>query len=427
MTREAKLGAGVASAFLAVVGTWAGIKFSRGEAPANPEANPPAAAAPAENAVAQQNPPPPEPNPTPETTAAAAPPVATVTPEPAPIVVQQPNPVITPPDTTAITPTPIVAAPVTAEPPPPTMPEMPSTLTTAPVVTPDTTANLTTQPDTSTPALPVPITQEVKPDAAAPPAPSIPVTTPPSEPPPAPVIETKKEPEPPPSPIIITKPAEPTPPETIKPPEPSVTVIPAGVGTAASLGAPGSSGSPAPATGVSAARPRSEPRVQSYLEEEYRWQPGDAFAAIAQKYYFAEKYGPALQEYNRDHPLAGSAMKQNPPNMAPGQAIWVPPVRILERDYANAISDLRPLNERGGTFVPTAKPMHSPNDTKHFKVRERGETMYEIARRTLGDSGQWFVVHRLNPTLSRDPKLPIPGGTVLQLPVEAKTEAADQP
>jgi nucleoid-associated protein YgaU len=254
------------------------------------------------------------------------------------------------------------------------------------------------------------------------------VTAPANDPPPAPVVEKKQDPEPPPpSSITITKPPEPTPPEPPKFSEPTVTVVPAGVGSAASLGAPGSNGASAPATGVSAVRPPSEPRVQSYLEEEYRWQPGDSFAAICQKYYFAEKYSAALQEYNRDHPLAKSGMKQNPPAMSPGQAIWVPPVRILERDYANSIGDLRPLNDRGGTFVPTAKPAHSPNDTKHFKVRERGETMYEIARRTLGDSGQWFVVHRLNPTLSRDPKLPIPGGTVLQLPVEAKTEPADLP
>lgn len=421
MTREAKLGASVAGAFLAVVGTWAGIKFNRGEAPPNADANPPAAAAPAENAVAQQNPPSPD-----STATTTTPTASTPAPEPAAIVVQQPNPIVTPVDTTTNTTTPVVAAPASTEPPPPSMPEPaatppPSTPVATPVAVP-----IVVSP-TETPALPVavPINQENKTEPPPPPPAIVPVSPPASDPPPAPIVEVKKDPEPPPNPIVITKPADPTPPEPIKPSEPTVTVVPAGVGSAASLGAPGSSG--APASGVSAVRPRSEPRVQSYLEEEYRWQPGDGFAAICRKYYFAEKYGQALQEYNRDHPLAGSGMKQNPPTMSPGQAIWIPPVRILERDYANAISDLRPLNDRGGTFVPTAKPTHSPNDTKHFKVRERGETMYEIARRTLGDSGQWFVVHRLNPTLSRDPKLPIPGGTVLQLPLEAKTEPADAP
>ena len=40
----------------------------------------------------------------------------------------------------------------------------------------------------------------------------------------------------------------------------------------------------------------------------------------------------------------------------------------------------------------------------------------------LNDSGNWYLIHRLNPTLSRDPKLPIPAGTVLRLPAGAKTD-----
>jgi hypothetical protein len=123
-------------------------------------------------------------------------------------------------------------------------------------------------------------------------------------------------------------------------------------------------------------------------------------------------------------------MRQNPPAMVPGQAIWAPPVRILERDYPNLIADLRPLNDRGMP-VSAVRPADSldsaPGATKLTKVRDRGETMYEIARRTLNDSGQWIVVHRLNPTLSRDPKLPIPAGTVLRVPAEAKLDANDMP
>jgi nucleoid-associated protein YgaU len=219
---------------------------------------------------------------------------------------------------------------------------------------------------------------------------------------------------------IITKPADPV------QPEPRVTVVPS-VTSTATLGAPGSASATPPAgLGASAASP--EPRVQSYLEEEHRWQPGDSFAAVSQKFYFTDKYAAALQEYNRDYPLAAAGMKQNPPAMVPGQAIWVPPVRILERDYARFVADFRPLNNRG---MPA--PVDSPStsrlatDPKLCKVRDRGETLYDIARRTLGDSGQWSVIHRLNPTLSRDPKLPIPAGTVLRIPADAKMEAGDAP
>jgi nucleoid-associated protein YgaU len=79
------------------------------------------------------------------------------------------------------------------------------------------------------------------------------------------------------------------------------------------------------------------------------------------------------------------------------------------------------------TATATARASEGPSSPKLTKVRERGETMYEVARRALGDSGQWPAVYRLNPTLSRDPKLPIPAGTILRLPAESKVEAEDAP
>ena len=102
---------------------------------------------------------------------------------------------------------------------------------------------------------------------------------------------------------------------------------------------------------------------------------------------------------------------------------------MLERDYANLIADFRPLNDSGSPIVPTNRTNASTgsdpsgNALKLTKVRDRGETLYELARRSLGDSGQWFKIYRLNPTLSRDPKLPIPAGTVLRFPAEATVEA----
>ena len=67
--------------------------------------------------------------------------------------------------------------------------------------------------------------------------------------------------------------------------------------------------------------------------------------------------------------LAGLGMRQNPPAMVPGQAIWVPPVRILERDYSNLIADLQPLNDRGMP-VSAVRPAESPpsGGTKLTKV-----------------------------------------------------------
>jgi hypothetical protein len=426
MTRETKLGIGVAGAFLVAVGAWAGLKWHRGDSPA---------ASTEESAVAQA-----EATPSAAENKDAAVAATTTSPQPlmttsetpgapAPIVVQSNPP---PPDlgspgaATAATSNP----PTTnTDPPPPNMPA-PAATTPNPVTTNSAPTNPTeTPPAASAPVAAPNLGPVTTPPADPTPANPAPVITPPTNPATQPT-ETKKDDPPaaPPAAPANTTP-EPTPPQTS---QPSVTVVPAGVSSPASLGPPGG-GPAATTTGVTPVRPKSEPRVQSYLEEEYRWQPGDTFAAVSQKYYFTEKYGAALQQYNRDYPLAGAGMRQNPPVMAPGQPIWVPPVRILERDYANQIADFRPLNDRGSPIVPTnrtnaaAGSDPSGGTLKLTKVRDRGETLYELGRRSLGDSGQWFKIYRLNPTLSRDPKLPIPAGTVLRLPAEATVEAGDAP
>lgn len=442
MTRETKLGIGVAGTFLTVVGAWAGVKMWRGEAPTRSDETPPAVEAKAETPA----------------------PAAAATETPAPVAVQpsatmpDPAPTPSPTDTTATTsapppalPVPVVTAPMEAAgapatappngdvPPPPTMPlpVMPAPVVETPSPSPDNAnvpppavvAPVMTPPiENANPApavLPAPATESppAQPKDQPAPAPAHDVSAPGPVPPP--VVETRKDVEPPPSATIITKPAD--------QPPPSVTVSPAAGSSPASLGPPGGGASVKIMTETAAPRPPSEPRVQSYLEEQYHWQPGDSFAAVSQKYYFSEKYAAALQQYNRDYPLAASGMRQDPPSMVPGQVIWVPPVRILERDHAKLIPDLKRLNDRGAPATPTVRPADSAGASSGFgsprlyKVHERGETMYEIARRTLNDSGLWYLVHRLNPTLSRDPKLPIPAGTVLRLPPEAKVEPGDMP
>jgi hypothetical protein len=444
MTRETKLGIGVAGAFLVAVGAWAVLKWHQGEPSTGTDegAQAQAEATPTENKDAP----------------VATTPAAATTPAPQPlmnmaegtsptlnVVKQEPG---TPPKNEAPPTGSAANTTANAEPPPPNMPS---------------TANLSALPTTSNsappgnsepmPAIPTninipqaggstPPTEQPAPapNNPTPPAPA-PIPPPSDTPTSSPAAEPKKDD--PPGPVVPLSttnapktPDQPAPPQAqLTPPPPSqptVTVVPAGVLSPATLGPPGG-GSTATTTGVTPVRPKAEPRVQSYLEEEYRWQPGDTFAAVSQKYYFTEKYGAALQQYNREYPLAGAGMRQNPPLMAPGQAVWVPPVRILERDYANQIADFRPLSDKGSPIVPAnrtnAASGADPSGAalKLTKVRDRGETLYELARRSLGDSGQWFKIYRLNPTLSRDPKLPIPNGTVLRLPAEATVEAGDVP
>ena len=45
----------------------------------------------------------------------------------------------------------------------------------------------------------------------------------------------------------------------------------------------------------------------------------------------------------------------------------------------------------------------------------------------LGNSGFANRIQGMNPSLSADPRLPIPAGTILRLPGDAQVDAADKP
>jgi nucleoid-associated protein YgaU len=182
--------------------------------------------------------------------------------------------------------------------------------------------------------------------------------------------------------------------------------------------------------------PPPEPKAQSYLEEQHSLQPGDSFQALSQRFYFDSKYAAALQEYNRNYPLASRELRQNPPALVPGQKVVIPPLRILERDHAQLIPGLQPLGPNGVPATPTSRPsgpvpVAPPSSAnpgaKLTKVKDGGETLYEVASRTLSDNGQWYLIYRLNPLLNSDPKLPLPAGTVLRLPPEARVLDVDLP
>ncbi|MBM4072969.1 MAG: hypothetical protein FJ271_29185 [Planctomycetes bacterium] len=189
--------------------------------------------------------------------------------------------------------------------------------------------------------------------------------------------------------------------------------------------------------------PSKGPQVKSYDVEQYVTKADDtSFARISQKLYGSDRYARALAAFNKDHPFASEGLKQEPARLQPGQAVYFPPVHVLESKYPWAIgeaapapggnSGARPITIGGaeplvpsvgnpntmsgpppGTRPPQTASVNSDN-TRNYTVREGGEHILEIARTVLRSSSRWIEVYRLNPSVR--PEYPIPAGTVLRLP-----------
>ncbi|MCS6850259.1 MAG: hypothetical protein NZ700_03700 [Gemmataceae bacterium] len=82
--------------------------------------------------------------------------------------------------------------------------------------------------------------------------------------------------------------------------------------------------------------------------------------------------------------------------------------------------------------APTPAPIQGsltsfpgPSGTRRYKVRPSGETFIEIAQRTLGNPNRWREIAQLNPNYP--PNYPIPSGSLLLLPGDARIDPADAP
>jgi hypothetical protein len=157
-------------------------------------------------------------------------------------------------------------------------------------------------------------------------------------------------------------------------------------------------------------------------------QTSDTFATIAREKYHSERYADALMYYNRDHLLATEATKHNPGTIVQGQRIYLPPERILKRDYGAAILEESEV-KTGRGVSPAKRPAttganpSAPLPEKTYRVRGRGEMFLTIARNTLGNELRWSEIYQLNSRF--EPTVEVPGGTVLRMPGDAKIDPAD--
>jgi hypothetical protein len=160
---------------------------------------------------------------------------------------------------------------------------------------------------------------------------------------------------------------------------------------------------------------QSSPDVVSYTEETYVANAGDSYQSISRAKYGTESYAHALYLFNRSHPLAGEEVSQGE-NVRPRQSIYLPPAEILQNRYAEAASGTK-AGAASGVSVGTTS-QHPATTPRAYHVAAGGEKLYDIAARLLGDGNRWVEIRDQNP--GWNPALPIPGGTTLTVPGEAR-------
>jgi hypothetical protein len=170
------------------------------------------------------------------------------------------------------------------------------------------------------------------------------------------------------------------------------------------------------------------PQVDSYDEETYVCKPNDTFLSISRQYYQSEKYERALLLFNRNHPRATDAIRQDPPVVRDGQAVYIPPLRVLERQYASVIPDHIPLPPPVPPLASAAPGYPAPlaaSGDRLYRVRPNGEMLWDVAQRTMGRGDRWAEIYNLNSQFN--PQQPVPGGTTLRLPADASVPPSDRP
>ncbi len=171
-------------------------------------------------------------------------------------------------------------------------------------------------------------------------------------------------------------------------------------------------------------------KKDNWDDRQYQSRQGETYQSIARDQYKSNRFAEALMDYNRDYPLATDTTRSNPTVIVPGQTIYLPPVRILQREYGSVIPEQSAAAPVSPTSLPSvagspATLTSAPLPEKRYRVRGGGAMFLTIARSTLGDDNRWPEIYRLNPSF--DPKDPVPGGTVLRMPGDAKIDPADVP
>ena len=219
------------------------------------------------------------------------------------------------------------------------------------------------------------------------------------------LTKRRKTPSRPPSAVMITKPADQT--------TSTVTVTPAKRridGDAGARRAARRSHSPARPTPPATARP-TEPRVQSYIEEQHHWQPGDNFPGVSQKHYFSDKYAGRFAAIQPRLPAGrpGNAAESAGDDARPG-----------DLDSAGAHSRARSSDADRGFAAAQRARSPAPGATGRFRRRVVGVRQPQALQ---GARSRRNDVRNRTPDAQR--QRPVVSDPSTQSDSEPRSEAAD--
>jgi nucleoid-associated protein YgaU len=156
-----------------------------------------------------------------------------------------------------------------------------------------------------------------------------------------------------------------------------------------------------------------QPQVIEYLESMRTVRADDTFEKISLEKYGSADYATALRLYNRGHPIVGENFASDNAPLTAGQRIFLPEnPKLLESRYPAAIKSV-------ATHTQSNAPPVEPTQAKTYTVAAGGESLARIALKLFENVDRWPEIRNLNREL--DPEKPIPAGTILKVPGDART------
>lgn len=149
-------------------------------------------------------------------------------------------------------------------------------------------------------------------------------------------------------------------------------------------------------------------------DDSYTVEPNDNFWKISQKLYGTGAYFKALFEHNRQQYPRADRLRH-------GDVVSAPPVEVLERTYPDLCP--RPQHRLVEAKVTRAVSGRRMPRGGQVYVVEEGDTLFDIARYTLGQASRWGEIYDLNRDVLGDQVDHLKPGMELVLPANGPQES----